>query len=115
MINNQAIRHLFRPDLENPTADDVASGFQAMNLMARPWVEKDDITEAALWLASDLSRYVTGHLAAGRPRSFGQVSWSVSTGDFVLVDTAPAGDHARHAEPAGADERDGVRRDGAAA
>jgi (+)-trans-carveol dehydrogenase len=60
MINNQAIRHLFRPDLESPTADDVASGFQAMNLMSRPWVEKDDITEAVLWLASDLSRYVTG-------------------------------------------------------
>jgi (+)-trans-carveol dehydrogenase len=60
MINNQAIRHLFRPDLETPTADDVASGFQAMNLMSRPWVEKDDITEAVLWLASDLSRYVTG-------------------------------------------------------
>jgi (+)-trans-carveol dehydrogenase len=60
MINNQAIRHLFRPDLESPTADDVASGFQGMNLMPHPWVEKDDITEAVLWLASDLSRYVTG-------------------------------------------------------
>jgi (+)-trans-carveol dehydrogenase len=60
MINNQAIRHLFRPDLEAPTADDVAAGFQGMNLMQHPWVEKDDITEAVLWLASDLSRYVTG-------------------------------------------------------
>ena len=60
MINNAAIRHLFRPDLESPTADDVASGFQSMNLMPHPWVEKDDITEAVLWLASDLSRYVTG-------------------------------------------------------
>ena len=60
MINNQAIRHLFRPDLESPTADDVAAGFQGMNLLAHPWVEKDDITEAVLWLASDLSRYVTG-------------------------------------------------------
>jgi (+)-trans-carveol dehydrogenase len=60
MINNDAIRHLFRPDLESPTADDVASGFQGMNLMPHPWVEKDDITEAVLWLASDLSRYVTG-------------------------------------------------------
>ncbi len=60
MINNQAIRQLFRPDLESPSADDVASGFQGMNLLSRPWVEKDDITEAVLWLASDLSRYVTG-------------------------------------------------------
>jgi (+)-trans-carveol dehydrogenase len=60
MINNNAIRRLFRPDLESPTADDVASGFQGMNLLQQPWVEKDDITEAVLWLASDLSRYVTG-------------------------------------------------------
>ncbi len=60
MINNQAIRKLFRPDLDEPTAEDVASGFQGMNLLAHPWVEKDDITEAVLWLASDLSRFVTG-------------------------------------------------------
>jgi (+)-trans-carveol dehydrogenase len=60
MINNQSIRKLFRPDLDEPTADDVRGGFQGMNLLPFPWVEKDDITEAALWLASDLSRYVTG-------------------------------------------------------
>jgi (+)-trans-carveol dehydrogenase len=60
MINNQAIRRLFRPDLPVPTAEDVASGFQGMNLLGQPWVEPSDITEAVLWLASDLSRYVTG-------------------------------------------------------
>ena len=60
MINNDSIRHFFRPDLPAPTAEDVASGFQGMNLLPHPWVEKDDITEAVLWLASDLSRYVTG-------------------------------------------------------
>ena len=60
MINNQAIRKLFRPDLDEPTADDVRGGFQGMNIMPHPWVEKDDITEAVLWLASDLSRFVTG-------------------------------------------------------
>jgi SDR family mycofactocin-dependent oxidoreductase len=60
MTNNMAIRKLFRPDLENPTAEDASGGFQSMNILPLPWVEKDDITEAALWLASDLSRYVTG-------------------------------------------------------
>lgn len=60
MTNNMAIRKLFRPDLESPTAEDAADGFQSMNILPLPWVEKDDITEAALWLASDLSRYVTG-------------------------------------------------------
>jgi SDR family mycofactocin-dependent oxidoreductase len=60
MINNQAIRRLFRPDIAEPTAQDAAPGFQAMNLLPTPWVEKDDVTEAVLWLASDLSRYVTG-------------------------------------------------------
>ena len=60
MMHNDAAYRLFRPDLDEPTADDVRGGFQGMNLLPFPWVEKDDITEAALWLASDLSRFVTG-------------------------------------------------------
>ena len=60
MIQNEALRKLFRPDLDNPGRDDVAAGFQAMNLLPVPWVEPVDISNAVLWLASDESRYVTG-------------------------------------------------------
>jgi SDR family mycofactocin-dependent oxidoreductase len=60
MIHNDAIYRLFRPDLENPTRDDVGEGFMGLNALPIPWVEPVDISNAVLWLASDEARYVTG-------------------------------------------------------
>ncbi|MTD54687.1 mycofactocin-coupled SDR family oxidoreductase [Amycolatopsis pithecellobii] len=57
---NQATFRLFRPDLENPTVDDVRGTMRALALLPTPWVESEDITNAVLWLASDESRFVTG-------------------------------------------------------
>ncbi len=37
MIENNALFGLFRPDLEDPTADDVAPLMQGMNLLPAPW------------------------------------------------------------------------------
>ena len=60
MVMNSATYRLFRPDLENPTADDLAGPAAALNALPIPWVEPVDISNAVLWLASDEARYVTG-------------------------------------------------------
>jgi (+)-trans-carveol dehydrogenase len=60
MVMNSATYRLLRPDLENPTADDLAGPATALNALPIPWVEPVDISNAVLWLASDEARYVTG-------------------------------------------------------
>jgi (+)-trans-carveol dehydrogenase len=60
MIMNEPTYRVFRPDLENPTAEDMAGPATAVNVLPIPWVEPVDISNAVLWLASDEARYVTG-------------------------------------------------------
>jgi len=60
MIQNEPTYQLFRPDLENPTADDAAESFLMLNALPIKWVEPIDISNALLFLASDEARYITG-------------------------------------------------------
>ena len=60
MVHNAALYSLFCPGVENPTIEDVRPIFTAMNPIPEPWLEPEDISNAVLWLASDLSRFVTG-------------------------------------------------------
>lgn len=60
MVLNEATFRRLRPDLENPTAADAAEVLTARNLLPVPWVESVDIANAAVFLASDAARYITG-------------------------------------------------------
>jgi len=62
MIQNQVTYDTFRPDKEPGTAtrDDAADAFTSLNALPIKWVEPVDISNAVVFLASDMARYVTG-------------------------------------------------------
>lgn len=61
LLHNDGTYSRFRPDLENPSREDVLPAFATMQLMPNvPYVEPDDITNVVLFLASEESRYITG-------------------------------------------------------
>lgn len=60
MLHNDTMYRAFRPDIDKPTRDDAMVSFPFMSAMGVPYVEPEDIAEAALYLISDAARYVTG-------------------------------------------------------
>ncbi|WP_406432835.1 SDR family oxidoreductase [Streptomyces sp. NBC_00631] len=59
MTHHDALYQLFRPDLESPAWEDVAPGVRAVHKLPVTTIAPSDISEAVLFLASDMSRYVT--------------------------------------------------------
>jgi SDR family mycofactocin-dependent oxidoreductase len=60
MLQSEPMYRVFRPDLENPTAEDAALSFPLMQAMPIPYIEPQDVSNVVCFLASDESRYVTG-------------------------------------------------------
>jgi SDR family mycofactocin-dependent oxidoreductase len=60
LLHNGELYKIFRPDVENPTRDDVLPAFDVFQAMPIPYVEPRDISNAILFFASDEARYVTG-------------------------------------------------------
>jgi (+)-trans-carveol dehydrogenase len=59
LIHNDAMYRQFRPELENPTIEDVEPLFRRTMLLRRPWAEVQDVSNAVAFLASDESRNIT--------------------------------------------------------
>ncbi|GAA4548437.1 mycofactocin-coupled SDR family oxidoreductase [Pseudonocardia xishanensis] len=60
MIDNDVTARLFRPDLAEPTREDVAERMAESNLLGVPWLEPSEISNALVFLASDEARFITG-------------------------------------------------------
>jgi SDR family mycofactocin-dependent oxidoreductase len=60
MINNEAFNSLFAGGKPGATQADAIPAMKAMNALPVPFVESIDVSNAVLYLASDMSRYVTG-------------------------------------------------------
>jgi SDR family mycofactocin-dependent oxidoreductase len=60
LLHNDDLYKVFRPDLENPTREDVLPAFTHFQAMPIPYVEPVDIANLAVFLASEESRYITG-------------------------------------------------------
>ncbi len=60
MINNDAYNTLFSGGKHDATQEDSIPALKGMNALPIPFVQPEDISNAVLYLASDVSRYVTG-------------------------------------------------------
>jgi SDR family mycofactocin-dependent oxidoreductase len=60
LLHNVGIYAVFRPDVQNPTLDDVMPAFEHLTAMPVPYIEPEDISNVVLFLASDESRFMTG-------------------------------------------------------
>jgi NAD(P)-dependent dehydrogenase (short-subunit alcohol dehydrogenase family) len=53
LLHNDGLYRMFRPDLENPTREDVIPAFTMFQAMPIPYVEPVDFSSLVLFLASD--------------------------------------------------------------
>lgn len=60
LIEHEGHYKLFRPDLPNPTKEDVVKAATRLNVLPTPWIETEDVSNAILWLCSEEARYITG-------------------------------------------------------
>ena len=61
LLHHEDLYKIFRPDLEHPTLDDAMPAFMTFQAMPIPYIEPIDMSNLVLFLASEESRYITGH------------------------------------------------------
>ena len=60
LLHNRGVYRAFRPDLDQPTFEDVEGSFIDYHAIPVPYVEPQDVTDTMIFLASNESRYITG-------------------------------------------------------
>jgi SDR family mycofactocin-dependent oxidoreductase len=60
MIHRKDLYKLFRPDLEDPTWDDVSSGFATIHVQPVAALEPEEVSRVVLFLAAEASAHLTG-------------------------------------------------------
>lgn len=60
MVQNEGLYRTVRPDLEHPTADDVAPFLQMLHAQPVPWLAPEEVTEAVMFLVGPGSTHITG-------------------------------------------------------
>jgi SDR family mycofactocin-dependent oxidoreductase len=62
MLHNPAMYELFCPDLDDPSRDDVAPRYRAMNRLGVAWMDPSEISRAVLFVAADDAGSMTGQV-----------------------------------------------------
>jgi SDR family mycofactocin-dependent oxidoreductase len=62
MIHNPAFEQLFLPGVADPTPEQFADAYTALNPIPIPWLDPAEVTKAVLFLASPEARYITGEV-----------------------------------------------------
>ncbi|MEO7079395.1 MAG: SDR family oxidoreductase, partial [Rhodococcus sp. (in: high G+C Gram-positive bacteria)] len=60
MIHNDSLYAMMRPDLDKPTADDVAPILQTLHAQPVPWLDAEEITRVVLFFAAEASAHISG-------------------------------------------------------
>ena len=60
MIHNDFLYGMLRPDLEKPTADDVAPVFTSLHAQPVPWLDPAEITRVVLFFAAEAAAHISG-------------------------------------------------------
>lgn len=60
MIHNKMLYSLMRPDVPEPTREDVAPVMASLHVQPVPWLEPEEVTAAVVFLCSEGARHITG-------------------------------------------------------